>query len=527
MPSVLQVENLSKTFGTRRVLDSFRMEISVGEVHALVGQNGSGKSTLIRILAGFYTPDLGARIQLNGSDVRLPVRPKPGEPDPIGFVHQDLALVEGMSVAENLNLGHYQCGFGRRILWRAEMKTARESLERFGLDIDPRIRVEELSTVEKSLLAICRAVTNVGARPGSLLVLDEPTACLPRDSVETVFACVRRLASQGTSVLFVTHRLDEVMSLCNGVTVLRDGVVVKSSAIRDETEDSLIQAIVGRPLDEMYPTMPAGGEEPLLETRGLAVGNTRGVDLRLRRGEILGMTGLQGMGQDRLLYALAGASPADAGAVTIRGRPYDATKLTPRRAIELGIYLLPADRLRSGLVPEFTTGENVTLPALRTFRRRGRLRHAKERSAALRLLRQFLVQPRDPRFPISSLSGGNQQKVMIAKWFGMGPQVLLLHEPTQGVDVGARQQIFAMVRDASAEGIAIIIASTEYADLAHLCQRVWVYRDDSVTAELHQPGITEERIVEACFRSSPADRLPPEGTTTAPATAARRTRHGV
>jgi len=503
----LSARNVSKTFSGRTVLRALDLDLLPGEVHGLLGQNGSGKSTFIKILSGYHTPDDGAALTVAGKQLALPLDPR--EPHLLGlsFVHQDLGLVPEMTVLENLRVGSYETGLGWRIHWRRERQRVREALGRFGLeDISPDAEIGGLRDVERAMVAIVRALERLKGLTQGVLVLDEPTAYLPRDGVERLFDAVRNVAAAGIGVLFVTHRLEEVRGFTDRVTVLRDGVRVETAETASLSERELIERILGRSLGELYPNPHEMRGERALSARDVSGKLVRSFSIDLHRGEIVGLTGLLGMGQEQVPHLLFGSERARAGTISLRGREYDLRRMSPRRAITAGVALLPANRLREGAAQSATVTENFTLPTLSTYFSRGVLRHKRERRAVATGLHEFQVVPPEPDRVFAKFSGGNQQKALLAKWFATRPEVFLLHEPTQGVDIGAKKQIFGQIRDLAEAGGAVILASVEYEDLAHLCDRVLVFRDGDVVAELRRPDLTEERIVEQCFASERAGR---------------------
>ncbi len=508
-PPIISARHISKTFAGRAVLDDFDLEIMPGEVHGLVGQNGSGKSTFIKIIAGYYEPDPNpdASLAIRGQDVSLPL--KAGESGKLGlaFVHQDLGLVETATVLENINVRRYRTGFGWRIPWRRERRHVRQILEKFGLRISPDAPIDSLRQVDRAQVAIVRAFDQLSEVDRGLLVLDEPTPYLPRDGIDRVFQTVREVAARGVGVLFVSHRLEEVFDLTTRVTILRDARIVDCLPTADLDEQKLIERILGFALEELYPEPHVPAEGVVLSVEHLSGPEVLDVSFRLHRGEILGVTGLLGMGWDRLPYLLFGAERAAAGSLQVGSTSVDlAGGLTPPRAIELGLAFLPANRLGDGSLQSASVKENLTLATLGSYFSSGLLRHRRERDRASSLLHEFDVRPPDPDRIISTLSGGNQQKVLVAKWFETNPRVLLLHEPTQGVDVGARAAILKRIRDAAAAGAAVMLASSEYEDLPHLCDRVIVFRGGRAVSELHGPSLTHERIVEQSFRVTSGSR---------------------
>jgi ribose transport system ATP-binding protein len=499
---ILTARNISKTFTGRRVLERFNLDIMPGEVHGLVGQNGSGKSTFIKIMAGFHAPDSepDSSVTVRGNNISFPMRA--GESTKLGlaFVHQDLGLVETASVLENVRVRRYDLGMGWRIRWRHERQYVQRILEEFGLDIDPEAHVSTLRQADKAQVAIVRAYDQLSSAKQGLLVLDEPTPYLPRDGVERVFQTVRDVAARGFVVLFVSHRLEEVFEITQKVTTLRDGKVVDCVPTSSLTEETLIQRILGFSLDQLYPEPHTPRSERMLSVKGASGPSVEDVSFDLHKGEILGVTGLLGMGWDRLPYILFGAEKATSGVMELGSHTIKLESLQPQSAIKQGIAFLPANRLGDGSLQTATVKENATLAKLDEFFIRGFLRLGREHDTVQRILDEYDVRPPDPERTFSTLSGGNQQKVLLAKWFETQPRVLLLHEPTQGVDVGARAQIFRRIRDAAAAGAAILLATSEYEDLPFLCDRVLVFRGGRVVAELHGAALTTERIVEQSFR---------------------------
>jgi ribose transport system ATP-binding protein len=499
---VLSARSFSKTFSGKTVLRDLDLDVRPGEVHGLLGQNGSGKSTFIKILAGFHAPDEGATLAIAGKPVSLPLDPR--EPHLLGlsFVHQDLGLVPEMTVLENLRVGSYETGLGWRIRWRRERQRVRESLQQFGLGhISPGAEIGTLRDVERAMVAIVRALERLKGLTRGVLVLDEPTAYLPRDGVERLFQAVRGVAAAGFGVLFVTHRLEEVRALTDRVTILRDGAHVETADTTSLSERDLIERILGRALGELYPNPHQMQGEIAFAARNVSGTLVRSFSVELHRGEIVGLTGLLGMGQEQVPHLLFGSQRAQAGEISLGGRDHDLRRMSPRHAIAAGLALLPANRLREGAAQAATVTENVTLTTLPSYFSRGLLSHRRERRDVAGQLHEFQVVPPEPMRVFAKLSGGNQQKALLAKWFATRPQIFLLHEPTQGVDIGAKKQIFGQIRDLAEAGGAVILASVEYEDLAHLCDRVLVFRDGEVVAELRGDDLSEERIVEQCFAS--------------------------
>jgi ribose transport system ATP-binding protein len=494
---LLAAHGLSKSFGGTRALDGVDLELRRGEVHALIGQNGSGKSTLIKILSGFHAPDDGS-VLVNGDPVHLPLRP--GEPERLGlsFLHQESCVAERMSVLENLRLRRYETTWYGRLAWRRERQRVRELLATMNVDVAPDVPMRSVPQAERALIGFVRAAQDLHERPG-VLILDEPTESLPAPAVARLFDAIRTVARRGSAVLFVSHRLEEVREISDRISVIRDGRLVGTVGRDDATEVRLISMMLGRELGHLYPKRVEAEGDSILRVRGLSGSIATDIDLDVRSGEIVGLTGLVGMGHDEVPYLIFGARVPAKGTVAVAGKTLEPSPRTMRRA---GVALLPADRARASGVRSATVRENVTLPVLDRFFTRGRLRKADERARVLRLLVEFGVHPQDPDRRFGSLSGGNQQKALLGKWLQVSPSLLLLHEPTQGVDIGSRREIFRIIREVAAAGTAVVIASSEYEDLANVCNRVVVMRRGRTVTELGGDDLNSERILERCYATT-------------------------
>ncbi|MBO3749566.1 sugar ABC transporter ATP-binding protein [Streptosporangiaceae bacterium NEAU-GS5] len=499
--AVLELAGVSKTFDGVRVLHDVTLAVRPGEILGLIGENGSGKSTLIKILSGYHAPDPDARVVLGGRDVTASLGAGPVRTG-MAFIHQDLALVHSMTVLENLRIARFTTGFGGRIRWAEERRRIRPYLDQVGLGVHPDTRVGDLSVTEQALVAIARGLADISEGENHrLLVLDEPTAYLPHDGVERLFGVLRGLSEHGTSIVFVSHRLDEVRTLCDRVVVLRGGELVGVVDAGDSTEAGLLELMLGRPSEELYPDQATPAGEPLLSVQDLAGGAVQELSFTARPGEIVGFAGLPGSGYDDVPYLVAGARPARSGRLTLNGSSADLATLTPRAGIGLGIALLPADRAVSGCAPNLTVTENLTLPTLAAFARFLVLSRGKERRAALEQSARFGISPREPGLVLRFLSGGNQQKVLLAKWMLGEPRVLALHEPTQGVDVGAKREIFAHLSAAAEAGAAALISTVEHEDLARLCTRVHVLRAGRCVRVLERAQLSPGRVAQAVYAS--------------------------
>ncbi len=506
---VLELSGIAKTFGGARALGGVSFEVAPGEVHGLLGKNGSGKSTLVKILAGFHAPDAGGRLAFNGESIELPLKPGDFRRLGMSFVHQNLGLVPSLTVLENLRFAHLTTAKSGYIDWKAERAAAREALARFGLAIDTAERVDRLSPVEKALLAIVRAfeevrvATAATGKPG-LVLLDEPTPFLPREGVEKLFALVRSIAATGSSVIFISHDIDEVMTITDRITVLRDGLVAGELVTARATHEEVVEAIVGKRIARLGMTSHAATlAKPAFVTVETVAGATLAPsDVTIGRGEILGVTGLIGSGYEELPYLVFGARPCRSGTLAFAGGARIAlSDMSPARAIGLDLALLPGDRQGASGVDSLLIVDNMFLPDVARFFRGGRLSRGAMLREAFDLGARYEVRPNDPSMKLSALSGGNAQKVLIARWMNRNPRLLLLDEPTQGVDVGTRVQIFAALRSAAAGGMAVLCASSDAEQLAEICDRVLVFARGRIVTEITGADLTKDGIAEACYAS--------------------------
>jgi len=500
----IEIGNLSKSFGGVRVLHNVDLTVERGEIHGLVGRNGSGKSTLIKILSGYHHPDPGGTLRVAGRDVSLPVPPGHSHRLGLSFVHQDLGLTPAMTVMENVRIDRFETSFGWRIRWRRERERVRRDLERFGVEASPSSLIRDLSPVDRALVAVVRALTQLEDVDGGVLVLDEPTAYLPFDGVGRLFDATREAARNGAGVIFVSHRLEEITTLTQRVSVLRDGHLAGTVETAGVTEAQLIEMIAGGRLAESVRGEAVTGDDVILRVDGLAGRAVRGVSFSLRRGEVLGLTGLIGMGHEEVPYLLFGARPARTGSVELHDEPLPLHGLTPGKAMRAGMALVPADRQRASGVAQLSLRENLTLPNIDRLFVLSALNKRRETTQTRALLEHYDVRPAVPARPLGTLSGGNQQKALLAKWFQRLPDVILLHEPTQGVDVGAREDIFREIRHvAETYGTGILFVSSDYDDFTRICDRVLVFRYGSVVSELRGASLTQEHLIEACYSTTP------------------------
>lgn len=526
---LLDVRSLSKSFNGVPVLSDVSLELRAGEIHGLVGQNGSGKSTLIKCLSGYHSPDPHWELHVDGTTITRPLRP--GEPARLGisFVHQDLAVIGELTVLENLLL--HRLGQDRRpyIAWRRERREARALLKSFDLDLDPRAKLGTLRPVEQAQVAIIRSLMQLRDRSSEegagrgVLVLDEATTFLDRTGRESLHALLRSIAAGGSAVLFVSHDINEVLGLADRVTVLRDGRVVETADSSDLTADDVVGLIIGgdRSVRLDHQATASGAqpaiaqkEAPVIErdrprapvghlaVRGLEGPHLHDLNFDAERGEIVGITGIVGSGWEFVLEHLYGAAATLGGTLALDDRVLDIDGLTPGRALEEGMVFVPSERLVQGIISELTVEENVMLPVLERSFTGGRLRLRQLSRRCAEVLRDHAVHPPEPSRPIGTLSGGNQQKAVLGKWLQLRPRVVLLNEPTQGVDVGARQLIFKLIREAARQGAVVLYASSDWEEVSRLAHRVVVVADGRVAEILAGADVSVDRIAASAYRGT-------------------------
>jgi len=495
---LVALRGVTKSYGGAPAVDGVDIEVYPGEVHALVGENGSGKSTTVKILAGVYNADDNAYVSVGGQPLDLG---DPGASDALGlrFVHQDLGLVPTLDARDNLAFGQgFDTGFAGRISWRREGEAAKKALSRLGYDIDVTIPVANLSISERTAIAIARALSPRRDRP-QVVVLDEPTANLPESEVERLFSSIRRLRDDGIGILFISHHFEEVFDLADRVTVLRDGHVIDTREVSDVTEEDLIELMIGRRLViEHSAHASTRGGEVVLAAEGLSGRVLSGLDLTVRAGEVVGVAGITGSGREEVARLVIGDLHRTGGAVGIHGREVRAGR--PDLAKARGAAYVPAERKANAVISEHTVAENITVADLHSLWRRGIIRRAQERQEVGHWLDVLDVRPRDAEFPIDSLSGGNQQKVMLARALRLEPSLLVLDEPTQGVDVGAQSQIRRHIREAVEHGLSVLVCSSSSEELAEMCDRVVVLVEGREAIELTAPMEVDE-ITAATLRS--------------------------
>jgi ribose transport system ATP-binding protein len=499
----LTIEGISKTFPGQRVLEGIDLTIQAGEVHALLGENGSGKSTLIKVLSGFHPPDPGGRVLVG--DTPLPLgSPTDSFRAGLRFVHQKLAVIPQLNAVENIALeaGYARGGF---IDWDASERYASELLSRFGIEMDLWRPLAECRPVERSAVAIARAL-RTDERPVPLVVLDEPTSSLPESEVRQLFRLIRELTASGVAVLYVSHRLDEIFEIADRVSVLRDGRLQGTEAVQGLTRERLVEMIVGRSIASNYekPRSSTPPGDVSLRVDRLTAGRFADVSLTVRTCEVVGVVGIAGSGREELARALVGAIPAQAGEISVEDRSIGLP--APAQALEAGIMLALSNTQPASAHAAFRIRENLTLASLGRHRRWYGIPSRHERAEVDDWIEALDIRPPDPERPYGLLSGGNQQKVIMGKWLNARPKVLVLDDPTAGVDVGARQAIYDLIAREAGRGLAVVLCSSDYEDVVSVCDRAIVMRNGAVGEHVGHDDLSEHTLLLAATGGETIER---------------------
>ena len=493
---LLTFEHITKRFGGTTALRDVSLHLDAGEVLALLGENGAGKSTLIKSLAGIHTPDEGHILFRGESYVHRP--PRPNEKQRVAFIHQDLGLVEWMSVAENVGLAQGYSMRGGAIDWRGTEARAVAALAKVGCDFDPTRRVQSLSRTEKSLVAIARAL----AAEADVLVLDEPTASLPADEVERMFLVLRDLRSRGVGMIYVSHRLDEIFRIADRVAVLRDGMLVGAKPVMDTTPSELVNMIVGREVKDLYVRAKLNRGRETLSVSRLVTDTAGPVSFSAYEGEVLGLVGLRGAGHESVARALFGAEISQ-GEVKLHGRALDMT--SPELSLQQGVGLIARDRTEESVAPALSIRENMFLNPFAIGRSlMNILSPSAEAQRALGIGDEVGLRPNDAALAIEALSGGNQQKVVVGRWLATGRKLLIAEDPTAGVDVGAKSEIYRLVARALEHGLTVVVVSTDFEEVAHICHRALVFSRGVIVAEIAERALTTQSLIHAASASEAA-----------------------
>lgn len=487
----VELLDIQKSFGGVRALRGVSFRAEAGEVTAIVGENGAGKSTLLKILSGALSADTG-EVRLDGRLVSLRT-PAQALRAGIAIIYQELSLLADLSIAENIYLTRLPMR-GPLIDWGRLRAETRRLLAELELHLDPSTRVARLSLARQQLVEIARAI----AQDARIVAMDEPTASLSDEEVKTLFRLIRQLTGRGATLIFVSHRLDEVLEIADRITVLRDGQAVGTLARGEARPDRLVQMMVGRTLDEQFPKLTQAPREVVLEVRNLWTKDLlRDVSLTVYRGEVLGLAGLVGAGRTELARAIFGADPIERGNLFLAGNPYRPRH--PGDAVRLGVAYVPEDRKRSGLLLNFRLFSNHTLASLKKFARAGRLVQRLEVRAFERWMQRLSIRARSAHQQAASLSGGNQQKLVLSKWLELSPRMLILDEPTRGVDVGAKAELYEIINRLAASGTAIVMISSDLPEVLGMSHRVVVMHEGRVTAEFERAQATKERVMAAAI----------------------------
>lgn len=488
--AALEMRGITKSFAGNTVLDSVNLSAVAGEVHALIGENGAGKSTLMKILAGAHQPDAG-EILVEGNLVRF-ARPADALAKGIAMIYQELSLAPHLTVAENIFLGREPLSFAPlRVINRREMnERAQRLLTEYGFKLNPRSRVERLSAADRQLVEIARA--SVEAR--RIIVMDEPTSSLTTREVEELFRLIRDLKAKGLAIIYISHRLEELNSIADRLTVLRDGQAVCQCAWGEISIDEMIRRMAGRELKEIFPPRQSEAGETRLRVEHLTLaGKFEDVTFNARAGEVLGIAGLAGAGRTEMVEAVFGAHPIDSGEVWLNGSRLDGER--PDLAVASGLGLLTEDRKRTGLCLNLSLAHNLTLANVGALVKRWRLQRKREREAARDYIEKLRIRPADPAKTVARMSGGNQQKMLLARWLFASSQVFMLDEPTRGVDVAARSEIYRAINKLAESGAAVVMVSSDLPELLGMSDRILVMRRGRLVAELNARHATQEEVL--------------------------------
>lgn len=493
MTAVLELRDVSKSFGGVVALRSANLNVEAGSIHALVGENGAGKSTLVKIVSGVYHRDSGV-LRFDGHDADFASTAE-AKAKGIAVIYQEPTLFPDLSVVENIFMGRQPLLRGRRIDRGAMHVEAKELFERLGVPLDPDRPARGLSIADQQIVEIAKAIS----LDAKLLIMDEPTAALSGSEVDRLFAVARSLRDEGRALVFISHRFDEVFDLCDAITVLRDGEYVSTDSIGDVTVDEIVARMVGREVTELFPKRPADLGDVVLEVTGLSSEGAFGdVSFQVRAGEIVGLAGLVGAGRSEIARAVFGIDRYDAGSVELNGQPIPPHN--PRASIKAGIAFVPEDRRQQGLVTEGSIAENIASVIRRRLTRYGLLTTGAEQAASTPWAHQLEVKTAALDLPAATMSGGNQQKVVIAKWLATEPTLLIVDEPTRGIDVGTKAEVHRLLSDLAGRGIAILMISSELPEVLGMADRVLVVREGEITAELDRSEATPERVMRAATR---------------------------
>ncbi|NHI00409.1 MULTISPECIES: ribose ABC transporter ATP-binding protein RbsA [Oceanimonas] len=499
MNAVLSLSGIEKAFPGVKALDQAGLNVYAGQVMALMGENGAGKSTLMKVLTGIYQADAGT-IHYRGEARRFK-GPRESQQAGIGIIHQELNLLPELTIAENIFLGQEPVNAFGKIDWRRLYADAQGLLDRLQIKHSPKTRVGDLSIGAQQMVEIAKALSF----NADVIIMDEPTDALTDTETRALFRVIEELRQSGCGIVYISHRLAEIFEICDRITVLRDGKWIGEEAVADIDEDRLIEMMVGRRLDEQYPRLAVDSGPEVLKVEHLAGAGVKDVSFTLKEGEILGFSGLMGAGRTELARILYGAEPRHAGTVTLAGQPYHAR--TPHQGLDAGIAYISEDRKGDGLVLGLSVLANMSLSALAEFSRGPQLNHGAERSAVDEFIRLFNIKTPTREQLIGNLSGGNQQKVAIAKGLMTNPKVLILDEPTRGVDVGAKKEIYQLINRFKQQGMAILLLSSDMPEVLGISDRILVMHEGRITGEFKAAEATQEQLLAAAVGQAQQEEM--------------------
>jgi rhamnose transport system ATP-binding protein len=493
--SLLRLTGAAKTFGPVVALADGQVDLRAGEIHALVGENGAGKSTLVKILAGVHHPDAG-EFTVDGSPVSFRTVAD-SKAAGISVIYQEPTLFPDLTVAENIFVGRQPRGRLGLIDKNAMRRQARELFATLGVPIDPDRVAEGLSIADQQIIEIAKAIS----LSAKILIMDEPTAALSGVEVDRLFTVARTLRDSGSGILFISHRFDEVFGLCDRITVMRDGRYISTYRTVDTSTEKIVKEMVGRDIDQLFPKEVAEIGEPMLTVSGLSRrGVFTGIDFEVRAGEIVALAGLVGAGRTEVARAVFGIDPYDEGQVTFAGRPLKPAD--PQSAISAGMGFVPEDRRKQGLVMDLSVARNTTLTLRKSLARFGLINSGTEQRVASDWSKRLQVKTGSQQYAVSTLSGGNQQKVVLAKWLATDPKLLIVDEPTRGIDIGTKSEVHRLLSDLAGRGIAILMISSELPEVLGMADRVLVMREGRITANLSREDANPESVMHAATAST-------------------------
>ncbi|WP_226659294.1 sugar ABC transporter ATP-binding protein [Pseudalkalibacillus hwajinpoensis] len=484
----ISMRDIHKAFGANKVLEGVNIDIQDAEVHALMGENGAGKSTLMNILTGLHKKDQGT-IEIDGKE-RVFDNPKEAEENGVAFIHQELNIWPELTVLENLFINKEPVtSFG--LIHTKKMKAiANEQFKKLAISIPLQQEAGKCSVGQQQMIEIAKALMT----DAKVIIMDEPTAALTEREIQTLFQVIRSLKKSGVSIVYISHRMEEIFTICDRITVMRDGKTVDTKPIPDTSFDEVVRKMVGRELTDRFPERAPKPGETMLEVKGLArKGIFQNVSFKVRSGEIVGVSGLMGAGRTEVMRTIFGLDGKYTGDIYIKGQKV--VIKNPSQAVQLGLGFITEDRKEEGLVLDFSLKDNIALPSLYSFAPKGLINEKSEQDFVELLIKRLTIKTESAKTSAKNLSGGNQQKVVIAKWIGIGPKVLILDEPTRGVDVGAKREIYQLMNELTDRGVAIIMVSSELPEVLGMSDRILVFREGQLTGEVSKEEATQEKIM--------------------------------